>query len=107
MNNRNPLIRLAILAACYVAAPSAAEVKACFTKADKVKLTDAEGKKHTYSAFIMGNGTDTDWADFMKSRKTVALDDGAILYVKAGPDSAVKVGEIAPCKERAAKYPAL
>lgn len=113
-----PLVRLALLALCYIAAPAPmAEEPKKETKATAclenrhhmeeqyVRLIDAEGKKHRYLAYAIGEGTDTEWADFEKSRRMVALDDSLKLTVKQGYDlhgdfMLANLGVITHCTEK-------
>lgn len=115
---KNLITALLITASMATAAEKTTKATAClenrhFSDSSQfVRLVDAEGKKHRYSAFIIADGTDTEWGDFEASRKTVALDDGLVLTIKQGKDERgesilYRFGEIKHCPSKRASFPKL
>lgn len=115
-----PALLLGLLASNVMAGPKiSTKATACLENrpasdsAQYVRLVDAEGKKHRFQAFILGDGTDTEFANFAHSRRVVALDDGMVLTVKQGKDEhgddmMANMGEIGRCApSKRAAFPKL
>lgn len=70
------------LAVGLLAGPSWAS-SACL-EADKehVRIVDAEGKKHRFTLFIIGEEDEAEYAQFLKGRKVAAMDPDRALHLK-------------------------
>jgi hypothetical protein len=97
------------LAALLLTASLASASSACLEKrpasdsAQFVRVVDAEGKKHRFSLFILGEESFEEFGDWMTSRKTAAMDPARTLYLKTsgGVDTLRSVTDC-PASKRAA-----
>lgn len=62
-----------------------------------VRIVDNDGKKHRFSLFILGEEDSVEFAQFIRSRKTAAMDPARDVYVK-NADTAAVFRDVQDCK---------
>lgn len=65
-----------------------------------VRVVDAEGKKHRFTLFILGEEDIHEFGEFAKSRKVAAMDPARTVYLKVAGDSLATLKDVPDCKGR-------
>jgi hypothetical protein len=97
------LFTAVLLAASLASASSACYESKSIEDAGFVKVVDADGKKHKFAVFVLGEEDQEEFGVWMKGRKTAALAPDMTLYLKtaAGVDTIPNVPRC-PASKRAA-----